>query len=165
MEKKNFLKTVNKSLFTMKRRFLADETIRKLLYYTTPDALSQDAPEISLVEDYISLETFIRLEESDPRNNLITIDLMNADSSFDKDIIYTFNIKVYCDVDNLQLDSNSLRYYAISQKIVELLDDTSINTAGKVSLTKLALIADDDKFVGFNLEFLTIETTSVEEFS
>jgi len=74
----DLMKPIESSLYRIKNILKADSEIRKLLYYTTEDALEKSEVSYTTIDDYISLFPIYNLnQEPYNKSNFITINLID----------------------------------------------------------------------------------------
>jgi hypothetical protein len=72
------LHAVERALIEIQLLLLNDPTIRKLLYYDTPDAIEKEAPTIQELADYIKVEPVAEFALLNyERNSFIMMDISN----------------------------------------------------------------------------------------
>lgn len=121
-------------LFQLKRRLLKNKKIKKLLYYTVPNALELQDVAAENVEKMITLTPIIEDENGiaeSYRNVFIAIymgDLVPEDTEND----ITFRIATYANKENYELDNDRIRPILIMQEIFKEISNIKFEFTGKM---------------------------------
>lgn len=150
--------SINKDIRLLIDKFLANDRLCKLLYYTDRDPLSQpkltdeqklglfntniriipklyvDRPVLNYV--LISFDDFTESENPEFRDNIIEIDIV-------------------CHYDQWQLRDFDLRPYRIAAEIDSMLDKQKLTGIGRLEFLVAKLILMTDEFAGVCLKFKT----------
>lgn len=124
------LKNLNKVFYEIKTTLLANENIRKLLYYDQADALEKTAPEISKVKDYIG---FFPITESGITNYekntfiSITVPKLDTDLQEKENIYFGIYLTVVSKKDVLELNNNKIRIISLCDEIIKALDGKKLS--------------------------------------
>jgi len=159
-----FIKNMEKNMFVIKNKLLENVNLRKLLFYSTPDALDLEAPEVSSVSKNIDLTSILDYGQ-DPNNQInsfIAVDLDIAE--FEDKAIETINISLFCRHSTILMNNNRLRHFALSQEIATALNKTMLFGVGKMQLVGMELKVLNRNYVGFELEFFAIDSTEITKF-
>ena len=139
-------------MFQLKDRLLQKPKIRKLLYYTSSDALDLEDVSIEKAQDMITLTPIIEDEQGiaeSYRNVFIAIymgDLIPGDT--DNDI--TFRIAAYANKDNYELDNNRIRPLLLMDEIFKEISNVKFEFSGKIyAITVVAENLIRGNFSGF----------------
>ena len=157
--KSSFL-SVDKDLEIITNQMLKNDRLKRLLYYTTKDAL--DRPNIS--ED-ASLELFGKNIKIVPRlyidNSVLNYIIIsfdnfspNASNPEFRDNIISFD--VICHFDQWQLQGFSLRPYKIAAEIDSMFNYKHLTGIGKLQFLGANQIILNDEFAGFSLMYQAI---------
>ena len=157
--KSSFL-SVDKDLEIITNQMLKNDRLKRLLYYTTKDAL--DRPNIS--ED-ASLELFgknikivpkLYIDNSVLNYIIISFDNFspNASNPEFRDNIISFD--VICHFDQWQLQGFALRPYKIAAEIDSMFNDKHLTGIGKLQFLGANQILLNDEFAGFSLMYQAI---------
>lgn len=147
------LENVEKVFYEIKDLILSSEKLRKLLVYTTPDALFRTAPTFEEADKHIKITPVVYLlEESEEKevNHFISIGMIEA-GIFDSLIIPMFKITIACDTRSWELDKNGIRPLQIVSEVLSLLYHTKLSTAGKSKPTVIKEVYYNNKIVGYTL--------------
>lgn len=166
MNKINFVQNMERNMFIIKNKLLENVNLRKLLFYTGPDALESTDPTAEDVERYIDLTSVVNYGQNpnNPINNFIVVSWSNADLSDFTQSVSGIIVEVFCNHSSILLDNNKMRHFAISQEIVTSLNSSMLLSAGKMELINMELKILNETYVGFELEFMAIDSTEVEDF-
>lgn len=121
-------------LFQLKRKLLENKKIKKLLYYTVPNALELADVAAEDVEDMITLTPIIEDEDGiaeSYRNVFIAIymgDLVPEGTEND----ITFRIATYANKDNYELEQDRIRPILIMQEISKEVSNVKFEFSGKM---------------------------------
>lgn len=152
--------SVEKDMEIITNKILKNERLKRLLYYTTKDAL--DKPNIG--ED-ASLELFgkniknmpkLYIDDSVHNYLLINFDTFspNATNPEFRNNIVSFDI--ICHFDQWPLQGFSLRPYRIAAELDSMFNNKYLTGIGKLEFLNGNRFALDDEFAGITLNYLTI---------
>lgn len=119
------------------KRLVANQDLLKLLYYTDMDPLSQP----DLTEEQIKKEIYSKLIKFIPKsivqnlpNSYLIINVVEGDINQSNDQIRDINIviEVYVPIIQWIIKNDNLRPFAIMGKILEILNQKTINGFGKI---------------------------------
>lgn len=125
---------IEKFLYQLKERLLQNKNIRKMLFYTSPDALSLEdiAPESAA--EFITLTPIIEDKQGiaeSYRNVFIAIymgDMIPQDTEND----ITFKIAVYSNKENYEMNDKKIRPISIMKEIFNEINSIKFAFSGKV---------------------------------
>lgn len=124
---------VEKALSLIKSELLSDKDIRKLLYYSTSDALSKEAPSISDVENKIITGNYVDRTKDEGKSAFILVFSPGWNTEGNVSDI-TFQIGAYTWPDNNDLDFNRLRHLAFLHRIETVLEGKKLDFAGNLTM-------------------------------
>lgn len=127
-----FLK-VEKLMSQIKREVLKDETLRKLLYYGTPDALEQTVvPAKEDVENFVYISNYIDRKQYDNQHAFIAI-YTTGIAINDNISDVEFQIGVYAWENTTMLDNDRMRTLQLLHRISQILQDKNMNFTGHLN--------------------------------
>lgn len=136
------LHAVERALVEIQLVLFNDPTIRKLLYYDTPDAIEKEAPTIQELADYIKVEPiadFALLNYE--RNSFIMIDISNIavlPREAGKNVVEAVGaIGVFTKLDLWLLKDKRLRVNAIADRIMSILHELKLTAVGPINIIQL----------------------------
>lgn len=156
--KSSFL-SIEKDMNLIVNKMLKNERLKRLLYYTTPDALdkpniSEDAsielfgknikivPKLYIDEKvlnyvFIQFDDFVPSENPEFRNNLISFVIL-------------------CHYDQWPLKDFSLRPYKIAAEIDSMLNNERLTGIGKLEFVAASMANHNDEFAGITLLYQAV---------
>lgn len=157
--KSSFL-SIEKDLNILTGLFLKNERLKKLLYYTTSDALKQ--PTLTDEQTYElfgkNIKIVPKLFVDDSTLNYIVINFNNfspnATNPEFRDNIIFFNI--VCHYDQWRLGDFKLRPYLIAAEIDSMLDAQRLSGIGQVDFLGANQIVVNNEFAGISLMYSVI---------
>ena len=157
--KSSFL-SVEKDLNIITDLILKNKRLKKLLYYTTPDALDRDAlndeQSIELLSKNIKIVPKLYIDGSVRAYVIISFDnfTQNASNPEFRDNIISFDI--ICHFDQWQLKDFQLRPYRIAAELDSMLDKQYLTGIGKVEFLGANQLIINDEFAGVSLMYNVI---------
>ena len=152
--------SVEKDLNQLVNLFLKNNNLKKLLYYTTPDALSQasltEEQSIELLNNNIKIIPKIYVDGSVLNYILITFDTFtpnNTNPEF-RDNILSFD--VICHFDQWNLGDFKLRPYRIAAEIDSMIDNEKFSGIGTLHFLGCNQLILNDEFAGLTLMYQAI---------
>lgn len=166
MNKKSIIRNMESSMFIIKNKLLESENLKKLLFHTVPDALDLGVPTLQEVSNHIDLTSIINygLENSNSIANFVLVELSSMDLSNGEMAGHNIIVTAFSKHSNISLNNNRMRHFAITQEIYSILGDLTIGSLGKLDLLEMELKTIDTGYVGYQMSFLAIDTTEVENF-
>lgn len=156
--KSSFLST-DKDFALIVNKFLHNQRLLKLLYYTTKDCLSKpDLTEeqiLSMVDKQIKIVPYLRVSEECPNYVIITFDnfTQSANPEFRDNVI---GFDIICNPDHWTLGNFQLRPYKIAGEIDAMINKQKLTGIGEVNfVTGNDLIIDSDH-MGLTLLYRTV---------
>ena len=152
--------SVEKDLNQLVNLFLKNNNLKKLLYYTTSDALSQapltEEQSIELLNNNIKIIPKIYVDGSVLNYILITFDTFtpnNTNPEF-RDNILSFD--VICHFDQWNLGDFKLRPYRIAAEIDSMIDNEKFSGIGTLHFLGCNQLILNDEFAGLTLMYQAI---------
>lgn len=152
--------SVEKDLNQLITLFLKNNNLKKLLYYTTSDALSQapltEEQSIELLNNNIKIIPKIYVDGSVLNYILITFDTFtpnNTNPEF-RDNILSFD--VICHFDQWNLGDFKLRPYRIAAEIDSMIDNEKFSGIGTLHFLGCNQLILNDEFAGLTLMYQAI---------
>lgn len=165
--KSSFL-SVNKDLSIIVDYILKNKNLKKLLYYTTKDALKRapltEEQSLSLINTHIKLVPKIYIDEKVLTYIIISMDnfLPSENPEFRNNII-TFDI--ICHFDQWQLLDFDLRPYRIAAEIDTILSNKKLTGIGETEFLGCNQIVLSDEFAGLTLMYMVYHGEEDKKFS
>lgn len=155
--KSAFLST-NKDMRLLVDKILSNERLKKLLFYTTKDALNKpkltDEQSLSLFGKQIKLVPKLYVDGSVLTYIIISFDnFVESENPEFRDNIIEFDI--ICHFDQWQLLDFDLRPYRIAAEIDSMLDKQKLTGIGKIEFLGANQIILTDEFAGLCLMYRT----------
>ena len=157
--KSSFL-SINKDLEILINLFLKNERLKKLLYYTTNDALEKnnigEEASLELFEKNIKIVPKLYIDGSVLNYIIISFDNFtpNATNPEFRDNIISFDI--ICHFDQWQLQGTELRPYRIAAEIDTLLEHQRLTGIGQLEFLGANQLPLNDEFAGISLMYQAI---------
>ena len=156
--KSSFL-SIEKDLDVLTGLMMKNERLKRLLYYTVPDALDKGLPNltseqsIELFKKNIKIVPKLYIDGSVLNYIIISLDNFtpNATNPEFRDNIVSFDI--ICHFDQWQLEDNELRPYRIAAELDTILDNQRLTGIGKVEFLGASQIILNDEFGGLSLMY------------
>ena len=158
--KSSFL-SIEKDLGIITNTLFKNDRFKRLLYYTTPDALN--CPDITedqtleLFQKNIKIIPKLQIDGEVLNYIIISFDNFtpNGENPEFRDNIISFDI--ICHFDQWQLDGDfQLRPYKIAAELDYMLDGKRLTGIGKVEFLGANQLIINDEFAGISLNYLTI---------
>lgn len=153
--------SIEKDLEIITNNFLKNERLKKLLYYTTPDALNRDSignnASLELFKNNIKIVPKLYIDGSVLNYIVITFDdfVLNTNNPQFRDNTIQFNI--ICHYDQWQLnDSFSLRPYKIAAEIDSMISDKHLTGIGELQFLGASNLIINEEFAGITLVYAAI---------
>ena len=155
--KSSFL-SINKDMRLLVDKILSNERLKKLLYYTTRDALDKpkltEEESISLFGKQIKLVPKLYVDGSVLTYIIISFDnFIESDNPQFRDNIIEFDI--ICHFDQWQLKDYDLRPYRIAAELDSMLDKQKLTGIGLIEFLGANQIILTDEFAGVCLMYRT----------
>lgn len=157
--KSSFL-SINKDLEILINLFLKNERLKKLLYYTTNDALEKnnigEEASLDLFEKNIKIVPKLYIDGSVLNYIIISFDNFtpNATNPEFRDNIISFDI--ICHFDQWQLQGTELRPYRIAAEIDTMLEHQRLTGIGQLEFLGANQLILNDEFAGISLMYQAI---------
>ena len=157
---------LDKTIFEMKKMLLKNESFKKLLYYNTPDSLSQSVPTLAQVTDLVKTTPAIYMEEDENQFELNTFAVIYVpiiDFSAQLNDI-TFVVDVFTKKELIELDNNQLRLHQLITEIYETLDNKRVSLAGRIQFSNASYVNMGNRYIGFQIEMSVIDEAAENDF-
>ena len=160
INKANF-STVEKDLRDITTRFLSNETLMKLLYFNTPDCLSNESyaltPDIMREVAQKNIRTIPSLEIPDNKSSflIVTFDRFMPNQTNSEFMDNMVLIDVLCPVDAWTMESYMMRPFHIMHEVQNELDNKTLNGIGKVYFMGSDVL-NLGEYVGYKMAFSVI---------
>lgn len=157
---------LDKTIFEMKKILLKNESFKKLLYYNTPDSLSQSVPTLAQVADLVKTTPAIYMEEDENQFELNTFAVIYVpiiDFSAQLNDI-TFVVDVFTKKELIELDNNKLRLHQLVTEIYETLDNKRVSLAGRIQFSNASYVNMGNRYIGFQIEMSVIDEAAENDF-
>ena len=157
--KSSFL-SIEKDLDILVNLFLKNERLKKLLYYTTSDALDKkdigEEASVELFGNNIKIVPKLTIDNSVLNYIIISFDNFtpNAENPEFRDNIISFDI--VCHFDQWQLKGLQLRPYRIAAEIDTLLNGQRLTGIGKLDFLGANQLILNDEYAGVSLMYQAI---------
>ena len=157
--KSSFL-SIEKDLDILVNLFLKNERLKKLLYYTTSDALDKkdigEEASVELFGNNIKIVPKLTIDNSVLNYIIISFDNFtpNAENPEFRDNIISFDI--ICHFDQWQLKGLQLRPYRIAAEIDTLLNGQRLTGIGKLDFLGANQLILNDEYAGISLMYQAI---------
>lgn len=157
--KSSFL-SVEKDLSLMVDLFLRNNNFKRLLYYTTRDAMHRpiltEQESLELIGKNIKIVPKLYVDGTVLNYIVISFDnfVMNAENPEFRDNI--ISIDIICHFDQWQLEDFQLRPYRIAAEIDSMLDKQYFTGIGKLLFLGANQIVLNDEFAGISLMYSAI---------
>lgn len=165
--KSSFL-SVNKDLSIIVDYMLKNKSLKKLLYYTSKDALKRppltEEQSLSLVNTHIKLVPKIYIDEKVLTYVIISMDnfLPSENPEFRNNII-TFDI--ICHFDQWQLLDFDLRPYRIAAEIDTIMNNKRLTGIGETEFLGCNQIVLSDEFAGLTVMYMVYHGEEDKKFA
>ena len=159
-EAKSSFLSIEKDLNTITGLFLKNERLKKLLYYTTPNALNlpylTDEQTYSLFGKNIKIVPKLCVDGSVLCYMIISFDNFtpNATNPEFRDNIISFDI--ICHFDQWHLEDFKLRPYMIAAEIDSMLNQQKLSGIGRLDFLGANQLILNDEFAGISLMYSAI---------
>lgn len=155
--KSSFL-SINKDMRLLVDKILSNERLKKLLFYTTRDALEKpkltEEESISLFGKQIKLVPKLYVDGSVLTYIIVSFDnFVESENPQFRDNIIEFDI--ICHFDQWQLKDYDLRPYRIAAELDSMLDKKKLTGIGKIEFLGANQIILTDEFAGLCLMYRT----------
>lgn len=160
-DSKSSFKSIEKDFGLIINKLLKNETLKKLLFYTTDDCLERPSltreETLSLVNKQLQIVPRKALDSNEayPLVNIMFDNFMenNTNPEFRDNIII---IDIICHYDQWNLGNFQLRPYKIAGEIDGLLHDKYLTGIGRVRFMSAQMALMDDEFGGLTLIYSAI---------
>lgn len=152
--------SVEKDMEIITNKMLKNERLKKLLYYTTKNALNKpnisEDDSLELFGKNIKIVPKLQIDGSVLNYIIISFDNFtpNAENPEFRDNIISFD--VICHLDQWQLGGFSLRPYKIAAEIDSMFNNKRLTGIGKLLFLGANQLIINDEFAGFSLMYQAI---------
>lgn len=152
--------SVEKDMEIITNKMLKNERLKRLLYYTTKDALDKpnigDDKSLELFGKNIKIVPKLYIDGSVLNYIIISFDNFtpNATNPEFRDNIISFD--VICHFDQWQLNGFSLRPYKIAAELDSMFNDKHLTGIGKLEFLGANQLIINEEFAGFSLMYQAI---------
>lgn len=164
--KSSFL-AVEKDLELIVDRIMKNERLKKLIYYSVPDALNQpNVPQdeaMKMLGSQIKLVPKIYVDK--PEFCYVVISCTGFVENFrnpefrDNTIIFT----ILCHFDQWNLNNFKLRPYAIAAELDSMFNNKKLTGIGELQFLRANMLNENDEFGGFEIAYTTIHAYNGED--
>lgn len=162
------LERIETTLAAIKNKLLADETIRKLLFHDSNNALNMLAPQLKEVEEYITLRPIFEFENKEDymQNSMINIYTTQVSPDEENNFINSLiQINVVCNGDKWELIDNKIRPMQLCNKIIQLVNNCKFTVSNKLVFNTMTDLIISKKVYGYALLFeITDGSGKIEKF-
>ena len=152
--------SVEKDMDIITASIIKNERLKKLLYYTTSDAL--DRPKLTreqtrqVLQENIKTIPKIQVDNQELNYVIISFDnfLPNATNPEFRDNTISFDI--VCHFDQWKLQDYQLRPYRIAAELDTMFNNKRLTGIGKLEFSSATQIILTDEFAGINLTYVAI---------
>lgn len=157
---KSTFQTAQKDLFSIITKFINNEDLKKLLFYSSKDALGKpdltEEQTFGLIHKNIRVIPQLDVEEEVNSYVIVTFDnfATNANNPEFRDNIITFDI--ICHMDTWVMENYQLRPYMIMGQIDGMLDRQKLNGIGRVEFISANQLLLSGELAGYTLMYRVI---------
>lgn len=157
--KSSFL-SMEKDLGQMADLFLRNQRLKKLLHYTTPDALSRnpltDEETYALFGKQIQIIPKMTIDKDVVNQVIILFDDFQANPTNPQFRNNMINVHIICHFDQWHLNDFQLRPYKIAGEIDSMLDNQRFSGIGKLLFANATQVIYNNEFGGILLKYAAI---------
>lgn len=156
MEQRRFA-LMGQNLFIILSKFIRNQTICKLLYYTDKNPLSTDKADIdglTLIHKNLLVVPKIPDDLKTKENFIVvTFKSFHTNPSNKEFKVGKIQVAVVCPFEEWVLDTNSLRPYLLMQEIDKELNEQKINGIGTLNFINAQQLTLSPQLGGFSMEY------------
>lgn len=165
MPRSSFL-SVNKDMSSIIDKMLINDRLKKLLRYTTPDALDKEPLDedetLALINKNIKTIPKLYIDGSVLAYVILSFDNFTPSGNPEfRDNIISFDI--ICHFDQWMLKDSQLRPYEIAGEIDTMFNNTRLSGIGKLLFLGANQIVLNDEFAGLTLMYQAVHGTDDEQ--
>lgn len=141
--------------YEIKNRLLQSGDLKRLVFYNNSDALTRAEPTFEEAEASIYIKPIIYVYEDSPEagvSSFISIGLIES-IALDGSLSSSIKVSVACNREIWEMDNYRVRPLAIISEIVDSLDNTKLQAAGKLVFRIAKEIYFNNDLVGYTLLF------------
>lgn len=150
------LERIESTMAAMRTKLLADEKIKKLLFFDSNNALFCTLPEDINLDKYITLRPVYEFENKKEydQNSMINIYMTQASPYEDVEkVAGVLQVNVICNVDIWELVDNKIRPLQLVDRIVKLVNGHKFTASNKIVLNTISDLIVSKTMVGYALLF------------
>ena len=146
-------------LYKIKNKLLNNNSILKLLYYSSPDALESAEVDRAEGEKRIILNPVVEYNTEDSNlNNFIAISIPGLDfGATGEASVIALDISVVCNVSNWELDNNKVRIMELASLLQQELEGMKVLFSGRLMITSMIPVIYEDNLVGYTIKLFALE--------
>lgn len=155
---------IEKDLYNVRAMLLSSSEIRKLLVYTSPNALESIEPSVSQASPFIFLSPVFKTNQ-EPYNKTTFISITISESSYNKEEAkhdVDLRINIFSKTENWELDNGRIRVLAIASEVIKKLHAKKLKSSQKLEYISTAYMNIDENYQGYSLLFTTIDGGGLE---
>lgn len=159
--KSSFL-SIEKDLDILTGLIMKNDRLKRLLYYTVPDALDKKLPNLTqeqsagLFKKNIKIVPKALIDEEVLNYLFISFDSFTPNETNPEFRDNLINFDIICHFDQWQLEDNELRPYRIAAELDTILENQRLTGIGKVVFLGANYMPVNDEFGGLNLVYAVI---------
>lgn len=141
--------------YQIKNTLLDSDSIKKLLFYNTSNALSRETPTYEEAAKSIYIKPIVFVYDDSPEygiSSFITIGMVEA-MVIPSSIQASVKVTVACDRQVWEMDDNKIRSVALLSEVADLLDQKKFGAAGVLELRVVKEVYFNNDLVGFTALF------------
>ena len=155
------LSHIEEVLLSIKNKLLATDELKRLVHYTTPDALGNAVPSIEDVETKFITYPLITEDNKIPCFVAINYDGTVPDWVVKK-TSNVIKISCVCHRNLWELDNNHIRAVVMSEIVSELVQNQEFGSVGKLNLTAIVPVYYTPEIIGFALVYEYVDSLGNE---
>lgn len=144
-----------KTIHQIKTTILNSETLRKLVFYNTADALSKITPTIAEAAVSIYTKPVIYVYDDSPEFGISCFISITYEEGIllDGSIESSIKVSIACDRQVWDLNDSRIRPLAIASEVANALDGTKFDAAGRLKIRVLRNVYFSNELPGFVVLF------------
>lgn len=150
------LDNIQEAIFQVIALIQGNSEVRKLVYYDTPDALSQPDVSYSTPADHFTVSAIFDITEPPfDKNTLISVVLTQGIRREDVSLIGgVLKVNILTRSGLWKLDNNKIRTLELANLIIDVLDSEKVAHSNKLFFSEMELSVLDENVNGYTLNFL-----------
>lgn len=156
---------LEKSVFDLAYVIKTIPEVRKLLYYTTPDALSKEDVSVEDINPYIFVSPVLEIYNTEPFNksNFISIGLVRAEPDEDGFIESSFRIDILCQNEIWEINDNKIRPLTIVNEISNKIENMKLSPSHKLFIFSVERLILNTNICGYSIVCAVNEGGGLED--